>query len=294
MNQKEEVILYLNQFKNKGAVEVKETYIQLMNALRNDSYKNLEEYERKAEIIRECYDLFNSHQFRTSITPQMSNAEIYDLYLETKLDDKKRKYDMSELFNPDLIGYKKNGGTAIRTVAEISKEGEEIFLLDSLGRKITIKPIGALGYENALKTRSNCTKYLITKQGTEKSADEYEVYSEINFQLLSSNEEYRRAVTNELLSDRNIKLSKANGYIGKIEQAQGELAKEKLTSQDYIYQVSDNFALHYDAEELSAVGIITKDLKTFDKKPLIGKVLNSQDLENYGINLREIPEGEER
>lgn len=293
MKQKEETILYLNQFKNKDAVDVKATYIRLMNSLRKFSYKTLEEYEKKKKLIEDCYDMFRNPKIRKSITKTTTNDEIYDLFLEIKLDDRKRKYDMSELFNPDLIGSKVKDDLAVRTVIEMDKKGKETVLLDSRKRKITIMPIGAVGYDNAFGKRSDCTKYLISKQITGEDVEEYVVYSDINFQLLSSNEEYRKAVTEELLSDRNIKLSNANGYIGKIEPAQEEISTEKLTTEGYSYQISGNYELCYDAEELSAVGIISKDLKAFHKEPLEEENVTLEQFEKeYGIRLKEAEDGE--
>lgn len=285
MTEKQEILRYINEFKNKDREGIKQTYIRLMQTLKNSKTFSLDEYERKASLIRECYDMFCSHKIRSNI-PNMTNSEIYDMFSEMKLDDKKRKYDMSELFDESLIATKDNQGFARRAVVEVEKEGQETAILDSMGRCITITPIGAIGYDNAFKTRKDLTKYLIQKETSRGQIEEHIVYSEIDFLQLSCNEEYRKVVADELLSDRNIKLSKANGYIGKIEQAKGELYEEKSTSQGYTYQASKNYGLNYDADELSAVGIVANSLLFPNQKPLDKKVLSPEELKNmYGITI---------
>ena len=285
MTDKQEMIRYINEFKNKDIEGIKRTYIQLMESLRNNKYSSLDEYEKKAQIIRDCYDLFCSHKIRSNAS-NLTNAEIYDMFLEMKLDDKKRQYDMSGLFDESLIAIVDKNETARRAVVEIEKVGEKTAILDSMGRCITITPIGAIGYKNGAQTSKDLTKYLIQKETSDGSVEEYTVYSNINILQLSTNKEYKQLVSNELLSDRNLNLSKANGYIGKIEHAEGETSVEKLTSQGYTYQASKNYRLEYDAEDLSAVGIIAKDLLVCKKIPIIHEVLTPEKVkEMYGVTL---------
>lgn len=279
-------LLYIiNQFLNKKDTEsVRNTYNQLINANAKDAKDakdtkdtngstsdekkphTLREYEKRKSIIEKCFNTFMRPAVRHEVSEKnLSAMQVYSQYAEEILGDNKRKYNMSDKFDETLIAYV-NGdseGEIRRLVAYQEKIGEVHPIPNS---KITIQPIGKIGYINMFKDEKYVMKYRVTRKLDENNYDTFEVFSNIDISRLDD-EEYSSAIVNELLSENNIQLSGTGGYIGTIVDENNKLGLQTEDGSHYRYQVSKHHALEFDGEDLSAVISLEKGLNKSHKKP---------------------------
>lgn len=243
----------------KGASNLESTYM---------GYKMLVENQIKKDPTRkdECEELLNilEKAYRT-----FSDAEMVDIILKNNVTDKqfilrygekilgdnKRKYDMSDKFNPSLISLQdKRGGK--RQVGYQAKEGKEYTYLDAEGKKVSIQGIGRLVFRHWNGLGDELSKYKITRQ---LNGDIYQVNEVISNIIIAQmdNPKYREAVLEELLSRNNIQLSKAGGYIGEIENVTikdkdfTEGSERTISGDDY-YRINQDYMLAYHAEAVTA------------------------------------------
>lgn len=262
----------INQYMNKSDNDLLKTYQQLAraNIPKKDENGELDfkKYEEKKMITDKCYEIFRfNNRLRHLIREGKVNCnDVYVMFAEYVLGDDKRMYDMSELFDRSLI--KKSLKDSKRPLVKLmngennKKSLGNTYVTDE-GKKISIQQVDALLYMNSNGASKYLYKYLIDKN--EKTGPE-EVYTIIDVLRMDTDDEYKNAVLSELLSDKNIQLANAAGYIGIIKPGKGDKGAETHVNtlsglQAYNYQVSDNYMLEFNAEDLSAVVLYENELK---------------------------------
>lgn len=214
--------------------------------------------QEKRKILEQCFELFNDSLFKQKLAeikeernpqPQILARAIARVLSERILGDKKRKYDMSDRFS----------GGQIDSTLFIPEDGFEVSVIDSSGHTIIVKKIGAIKYSSFGVDNESIEKYKVTKILSNSVFSNFEVFSHIDLNELKENEEYRKAVLGELLSENNIELSNACGYIGEIKNTKRYPSQLRVGSQKeneekfYRYQVSEDYSLIVDPTDLSAV-----------------------------------------
>lgn len=250
-----------------------------------------EDVKIKLEILERAYTLFCDEDAREILNKKGVTAEyIIEKYGERILGqysqkaneqhsndaaiggNNKRTYDMSEMFNQGLIQSISDtkGLGKLNNVMYISKQETEYEVFDKTGSRITIQKVGTLHYKTTFGITKDISQYRITKK-TNNGQYQVKVFSSIVI-LKLDNEKYKAAVLNELLSEENIQLSNAAGYIGTIEDSDVSLEKgeEEKEVFRYAYKIDDTYSIVYDAEDLSAVGIYKQkareDMKSFSRE----------------------------
>jgi len=256
-------------YQKDGSLNMDDKYRELGTQIKNSGIYNTQEVDRIRLLLEKSKDFMNSYTLRSQVS-EMDDDKVFRIFRSIMLDDKTRKYDKSKLFDEHLIGIINENGYRKRAVWEKKPDktlkGKTI--VDNFGRSITITPIGGIIFKNPSGLENSVIKYSITKKISEDNFDVWEVYSDIKFSLLGYDTEYTEAVVTKLLSDKNIKLSNVDGYIGKLERID---QLETSTPQDFVDNVSSNWVLHFDREQLSAVGIIERNLQVPKEEPLKGE-----------------------
>lgn len=247
-----------------------------LNALNQGPNSNSKEHLEKRKILERCLALFRSQKFKEHVKKEKSergileqeyvtretrlanlhkiaeySEELTDRLSEIVLGDLKRKYNMSDKCTTGML----KTGTPVRL--KMVQNGLNVFAQDSFGNTITIEHIGTLEYDTLSSNEYIC-QYRITKQTSQNNSKTYDVFSYIDLNALNEDENYRKAVIENLLSDNNIEFSNANGYIGKINnttesQKQLNVGEEIDDTSYYRYQISPEYALEYDGERIEAI-----------------------------------------
>lgn len=191
------------------------------------------------EAKEQLYEKIFGEKLRAEDENAIKKPEkIPEIYQENILKEKERKNsDFEELYNPQLIKSTKNGDKDVEFYA--NPEGKEVDERDG-DTFITIKPIGVLRYTNAFGLQSHINKYSVVL--SRKKDGKYEVstnniYSSIDINKFTRDEEYKKAVVEKLLSPENMEKQKNEGYIGEIARKQNE----------------PDYELFYSSEEYSAI-----------------------------------------
>ena len=222
----------------------------------------------------EIADAFNKLATDPSVKDEMLRKRMQlpsfvSKYKETILGDKKRKYDMSDMFNCDFIMKvdKKNTGESGRKLVYIEKVRTPHTYTNKHGQKIVIQEMGKLCMQEWNGVKGDISKYKIRKQIANDEYEDTEVYSNISI-FDMQNEKYKDAVLNELLGNRNIMLSNANGYIGEITETPNNMRKcclhESNIGGRYFYNMGE-FSLMYNPTDLSAVMLHEQHIKENQK-----------------------------
>lgn len=308
----------IQQFMNKKNLETLRTvYTQLMSVngkttIISEEKKSkgkkgitISDKIKKDEIIIDVYNYFLKNGYRLKQlngNEKISSDFIYEDYKKYKIEelkkgimDKSRTYDMSSLFDEDFLAKTEEEGKIRRLVLPMEKEdngkNQSIFYTNSSGEKIGIKMLNTILYKTPNGVVKSINKYLVTYV---KSNEQYEVFSTINSLQMEKNEEYTTAVLDYLLSKKNLLLSNSEGYIGAIEQQKGEIGKEQKSTDGYSYQVAENYALRYDAEDLSAVIALSRKLNQLHEDKPRNKVETVLTQEEFIEILSNASEGEEK
>lgn len=269
-----------------------------LNALnRSPDIHNIYRDNQKRKILEKCSALFRSQKFRILIQREKEKKGIIDpqnvtrenrdanLHKITKLandltnklsevilGDLKRKYDMSSIASKDMITpIKMSNGTIKKDVSYKPEDLMAIDLVDALGTKISIHHIGRLGYTCKPSSNEYIYKFHVIKQANDSNPISYEVFSNIDLNRCLEDSSYANIVSNTLLSNNNIELSKADGYIGElstttdsdeqlkvgeekiIEEVTKVSENEKLKRYKYRYQITKNDALEYMGDKIEAI-----------------------------------------
>lgn len=266
----------LINFLNKLGKDSTNTRINAYNGyvtlISNDKSPNhVIQNQEKLKILENCWKLLNDPDFQRQLeeakeefhpSPEALSRAVAKTFLEKLLGDEKRKYNMSRLFSKDLIDPSSMSYNSIAPQKRASIE-----LPDGHGGTISITHTGTLSYV-PLIVRESIDEYSIEKTLSDSSVQQYTVYSHIDLNRLKEDSftEYRQIVVDELLSQNNIELSNAGGYVGKVIDTPEPLKglepdkekKEKFSNGFYRYQYNKHMALEFDSQELSAVKIFSR------------------------------------
>lgn len=248
----------VNLFIHKPTIDsVERTYKQLVS--------NIAENPIKLKIVKDCRDIFSLSYVRTAITDAkekgMSHSELVSIVTKRLASrvfgDDKRHYNMSTLTSEGMISsvptFEPEDGFSI---------GPKDGLHDLDGNPISIQHIGKLTY-NTLASNEYIYKYRIQRQLNGVYSEPKEVFSNIDLNRVLDEKEYYYAVIGEILSNNNIDLSFADGYIGELYGTEGsplEIGQEyfdKDPQKDkvygYTYRISKNWSMVYDGEKIEAI-----------------------------------------
>ena len=265
----------ISNFINKSTYDsLKMTYSGYITVLNNNNNnaENRQINEEKRKILEECLVIFSSKEFRDKIktireeqrpSSQSIITAVTTVLSEKVLGDKKRTYNMSNRYSKKIITPDSTSYTALNVSGKNPEEREKRLpsrtKKDMHGNTIKIQYLGILTYSTASVPNESINKYRITKISANDEISTYEVYSNIDLNKLDVDLDYCDAIMNELLSTNNIELSNAKGYIGQVENTtfyEKQLQVGQQLNDDYgfyRYQISKNYALFYDSQDLSAV-----------------------------------------
>lgn len=257
----------------KGPQALEELYngykLLIKNQIKNTP-ENREDSQQLIELLERAYKVFSDAEIADIIlNDKITDRRFILKYGERILGDNKRKYDMSDKFEPSLIYLQDNEKQKRKIEYQLAKE-EKYAYLDEDGKKIMIQKIGKLLFRHWNGIEDQITKYRITRQIGEGITKTYEVFSNINMALMHDYE-YREVVLEELLSKKNIELSKAGGYIGEIETIAKENRElregnEKTVRGDYYYRTNTNYMLVYYSEAVTAAMLQAMKEKSRDEE----------------------------
>lgn len=139
-------------------------------------------------------------------------------------------------------------------------------ITDLLGNTISIKHVGHLGYKCDPSSNDYVSMFRVSKHKDDKVLMNPTIlFSNIDMNALD-NEDYKSIVANTLLSNNNIELSQADGYIGEIySQSTLHAGEEKFTPGFYTYQIpstsSKKYALVYEGAKIEAVRAYKQEIE---------------------------------
>lgn len=269
-----------------------EGYKKLIENQIRSTPENEEECRELLEILEKTYRMLSDPEVADIIIKNnVTHKQFISKYGEKILGDNKRKYDMSDRFNPSLIAYQDREIDA-RKVKYIPEEGIEHIYLDEEGKEVSIQEIGKLYFEEWNGVKSSVSKYRVIKQLAEGAHQTSEVFSNIKI-IEMEDPEYREAVLGELLSKNNIELSKTGGYVGEITDVPTserlKVGGEKIIAGDYFYRVNPQYMITYHSEEIAAAMLLEQAQNSKSKEktkneriikmPIKGKI--GQNVESH-------------
>lgn len=252
----------VRQFMTKEDKQVMErVYNQILVALEKQCtpYNQMDIAEKK-RILKEWYRNVKIYDFRAGLKGQSSRKIAAD-FADEMLGIPKRKYDMSDMFNPGLIASKKlsNGVNKklvdVKTLKENDRRG--IPYVTKFGDYI-IEEIGELVYIDGINLVDNVKQYNITMpDGCGKKTEKKIFTNEIDFDLLETDKEYSEAFFDELLSFNNMDRANAGGYVGELVHSNGlKPAEEKISEGGFYTYGINKYAISYDALAVTAARIV--------------------------------------
>lgn len=170
--------------------------------------------------------------------------EIKMIALKT-LNLNEREYDMSGIAKP----------YDIREIKPIAKNEHTAYTFGST----TIMEVGALQYTDVtgMENLEGVSAYIVKKQDKKGKTSTYKVFSNIVIPKMDDDMDYRAAVLDVLLDERNIEESNCGGYIGRIADIRV----------DSSIPANDKYALIFDENDASAVMKFAKQ-QTHEKEEL--------------------------
>lgn len=257
---------------------------KLINLFKRNDIEDNKIFERLTEILENMYNLINDEIIIKDIkSGKLKKQDFFRLYSEKIFGDNKREYNMRDLYSNNFIAKDKFNNLKSKVVFKKIKNDLicENEFKNSNGKSTRIFPLGDLIYEEFNGIVSNITKYRIQREINPGYFKEDIVYSSIIIPLMEIDEEYKKAVLEELLSENNIRLSNCNGYIGEIDkipekEQSNNVNGEKKTFNGYTYKVNAKYELFYDSAAVSAVVSYSlldaeKEDKTNNDQNLIGE-----------------------
>lgn len=281
-------------------IKVDDAYQHLLSANTNPE---------KKQILENCKNLFESDSTQREVDIEIetirsdinttkgrnpTDSEIAKWLIHCFSEEifavNKRTFDMSHLPAKGFLApIKTSQGKTSKVISYVSfeqiqqekqkKDGKVIerparLFKDKHGNTILIEFMGYLAYGTP-NYNSSIGKYLITKtvNGNEQKD---EVFTNLDMHALSSDEAYRKAVVQELLSKKNLERSNADNYIGEIlTESILKPREERLGDSVYTYQITSEHALVFDGEKLEAVRAYKQQEAT--KRTTEQSVLNTQN-----------------
>ena len=247
--------------------------------------KNIDVETQKRHILESCLSLFKSQKFKELIEKEkqkrgiennLSKENLHQAALlaniladrlsEIVLSDRKRTYNMSEVATIDTVS----------TIPEDLKYNDEFLssktVTNMFGDKITIQHIGKLSFSCRPSADDYIYRYCVTKQMGKDSQIVRKIFSDIDLNRIDEDPEYAYAVANELLSQNNMDLSKADDYIGELDVPPEGLEDGKEIFQPglYTYKIPDlkrnPLALYFDGTKIEAIRAYNKKLEKEQKE----------------------------
>lgn len=196
--------------------------------------------------VQRFLDIENSlkQYIETTGKNKFTANEIKMIALKT-LNLDKREYDKSYIAKPDEI----------KEINPIAKKEHTTYTFGNT----TIMEVGALQYTDVtgMENLEGVSAYIVKKQDKKGKTSTYKVFSNILISKMDEDMDYRAAVLDVLLDERNMTESNCGGYIGRI-------ADIKVDSS---IPANDKYALIFDENDASAVMKFAKQ-QTNDKEIL--------------------------
>lgn len=278
--------MYAGKIRSGSGTDLNDNYAWLLATLANQEKASQEKLEERIQDektkdydkIREIIGNFHQLMSRPDIVKELRESNIRDedfarKYKEEIFGEPTREYDMSYLKRDSIIS--EDGNEHKKEYITPNDKPQEIEYTDSKGKTIKIANIGELHYVEWTGIKDEMSMYRVKKENDNGEFSEHYVYSNIIVSNMDE-PEYRKAVLDELLSDKNISLSNAGGYIGEIsytphkEGATVQLYTEDKKPDIYTYRVSPRYALTYTSERVSAaISEPAKDISTKNKSKTV-------------------------
>lgn len=262
-----------------------------LNALNKQPLLNNGDNAQKRQILEKCLALFRSSKFKESVKKEKAERGILEqdeVTRETRLDnlekisrysenltdrlseivlgDLKRKYNMADKCTDGMVtNFVPVKYTPLPPPLDTTNPSKKDWTLrkvtgiDNFGNLFTIEELGFLSYKarnSETASTETLKKYRITKCYNNNSKT-FEIFSNINFNDFNENIEYAESVMVGLLSDNNVELSNANGYVGELqnisESKRLQLGEELDDSGHYMCRISDNYSLDYLGDRIEAL-----------------------------------------
>lgn len=249
---------------------------------------NMEERQHRGEeqrynYLRDTVDSFFDYVESEEITRKIQNgklskAELENSFLEDIMNIPKRKYDMRDLYNPELISSYREDPSLKKVKVLLRNDGPQHVYIDDNGRRVILTDVGSVAYEEWGGIRADLSMYQLQKERPNGTFTQNIVCTKV---IIPDMEEqgYRDAVLKELFSDENISKANASSYIGQISRRKKSNSTdlprtERQTASEYTYRIDDNYVLEYDATELTAVVEAVRQYSRGDRRKgdsVIGK-----------------------
>lgn len=252
----------VGQFMTKQDKDVMDrVYNQMLTALEKQitPYNQMDVTEKK-RILKEWYRNVKIEEFRAGLKGQ-NNRKIALDFADEMLDIPKRKYDMSDMFNPGLIASKKLSNGVNKKLVDVKKLNENdrrrIPYVTEYGDYV-IEEIGELIYIDGINLVDGVKQYNITMPNEEMGKIERQIFTnKIDFDALETENDYSEAFFSELLSLNNLDKSNAGGYIGEIVTSNEiKPGEEKISSNGFYTYGINKYAISYDAMTVTAAKIV--------------------------------------
>lgn len=259
--------MYVGKIKSGSTTDLNDNYAWLLVTLENQEKKDKEgivdkenNNENNYNKMREIIERFHNLLTRPDIAKELKETGIRDedfvrKYKEEIFEVPTREYDMSYLKRDSIISEYANEHK--KEYITPNAKPQEIEYTDSKGKTIKIANIGELHYVEWTGIKDEMSMYRVKKEKDNGEFSEHYVYSNIIVANMDE-PEYRKAVLDELLSDKNINLSNAGGYIGEISYTPHKAGETvQLYTEDkkpdiYSYRISPQYALTYTSERVTA------------------------------------------
>ena len=275
------------QGKNTEAIEAIKK--EKLNVKVDDAYQNLlllnKNNPEKRKILENCKALFETDSTQKEVDIEIATISseinatkgrnptdsevakwLIKCFSEEIFAVNKRTYDMSQIATTGMLSTLKTPqGRVLKVAGYVSfeerqkkhnqnkKESPKKVLKDIHGDTIEIQLMGWLAYRTP-SSNEYLYKHRITKTTNGVEQEPFETYSNIDIFAMNYSKEYCDLVVSELLSEKNIKRSNADGYIGEIsEQSSLTPGNEKFDLGLYTYQMSPKYALVFNGERIEAI-----------------------------------------
>lgn len=238
--------------------QFEKTFITIINNERHANPDRDEHYDDLVRIVLKFINYLRNSTITQDIpAKELTKTDFLERVKTEALGIPKRQYDMSAMYNPDLLARESKDSEFRKVRIFLTNRGTYHDFYNEEGYPTRIIDLGQIGY----KGWGGGSFYLSIYQ-IDKLRKSGEITSDIVCSSISipemSNPEYRKAVLEELLSDENIRSSNAGSYIGTIEKSKkrdddDKIHTERQNANGYSYRVSDNYVLAYDPAEATAV-----------------------------------------
>lgn len=276
----------LNDANPRKMESYREKVKEMLNKEEKQNEGEKEKYNYLRSIVDSFFDYIGNEQVVKKIqSGKLKKRELEEEFLEDVINIPKRKYDMRDLYNPELIS-SYNGDKSLKKIRSVlRKNGTKNIYIDEEGRQVILTDVGTIEYEEWGGMRADLSMYLLQKERPNGNFTNDIVCTNVIIQNMED-PGYRNAVLKELFSDKNIQRANANSYIGQIcrrkKANNRDLPKtEYQTSSGYTYRIDENYVLEYDATELTAVIETVRQYQRDDKRR---EIIDQHDIKSGQVD----------